>query len=346
MSEEVDLTQALGIPESAKRLRGFILGYIVSRAVHVAAELNIASHLVDGGKDDLELAALCGVHAPILGRLMRMLTSVGVFREDGGQFSNNDVSTHLCDGASQSLRAMARMFAADSHWLTAHALMQCVRTGEPGFQHVFGEELFSYLSRHPDKARLFDEAMVSGSDLMNRAIVAAYDFSRFEVLVDIAGGYGSTLCAILKVNPRLVGALLDLPHVVPKAKAYVESKGLRNRCDFHAGSFLEAVPKGADAYFMKHILHDWDDDRCLQLLRVCHAAMPAQAKLVICEKVLPEANDAVHTRIFDLVMLLQTPGGRERTVEEYRTLLDNSGFRLTQVIPTKVDNSILEAVKT
>ncbi|MFN0316420.1 MAG: methyltransferase [Burkholderiales bacterium] len=340
-----DMTEDFAIPKSAKRLRGLILGYFVSRAVHVAAELDLASHLGNGSKDSMELAALCGVHAPTLNRVMRMLASVGVFTENDGRFSNNDVSQHLRGGVPQSMRAVARMFGADFQWRPAQALMHSVQTGEPGFRHVFGEDLFSYLSRHPGDAQLFDEAMVSSSDLMNRAIVNVYDFSGFGTLVDVAGGYGSTLCAVLEGNPKLKGTLFDLPHVVAKSKGFVESKGLQDRCSWASGNFLETVPKGADAYFMKHIIHDWDDERCLQLLHNCHAAMPAHAKLLVCEKVLPEANDAPHTRILDLVMLLHTPGGRERTEPEYRALFEKAGFHLVRTIPTKVDNSILEVVK-
>ena len=333
------------MPAAATRLRGLILGYVVSRAVQVAAELDIATHLRDGGKDGVELAALCGAHAPTLSRLMRMLVSIGVFVEGDGRFANNALSELLRGDVPYSMRAWARMFGSDTHWLAAQAMMHSAQTGESAFQHVFKEELFSHLSRHPEKARLFDEAMVSGSEQMNRAIIDAYDFSVFTTLVDIAGGYGSTLCAVLTRHPNLKGTLFDLPHVVAKAEGFVASKGLRGRCSMVGGSFLENVPSGADAYFMKHIIHDWDDERCLQLLRNCHMAMPAHAKLLVCEKVLPERNDAPSTRILDMVMLLHTPGGRERTESEYRTLFQKAGFRLTRAIPTKVDNWILEAEK-
>jgi O-methyltransferase domain len=334
-----------GIAEPAAKLRGLILGHLVSRAVHVSAELDLANHLRTGSKNGAELAALCGAHAPTLTRLMRMLVSNGVFAESNGLFSNNQLSELLLSDVPYSMRAWARMFGADFQWSTTQALMHSVQTGEPAFQHVFGEEVFDYLSRHPDQAQLFDEAMVSGSELINRAIVDAYDFSAFTTLVDVAGGYGSTLCTILAKHPNLRGTLCDLPHVVAKAQAFVESKGLRDRCSLVGGSFLESVPKGADAYFMKHIIHDWDDERCLQLLQNCHAAMPAQAKLLVCEKVLPEGNAAAYTRILDIVMLLNTPGGRERTEPEYRALFQKAGFRLTRAIPTKVENWILEAEK-
>jgi hypothetical protein len=333
------------MPEAATRLRDLTLGFVVSRAVQVAADLDLATYLRGGGKDAVELAALCGAHAPTLSRLMRMLVSIGVFAENDGRFANNALSEFLRGDIPYSMRAWARMFGSDSHWLSAQALMHSTQTGESAFQHVFKEELFVHLSHHADKAKIFDEAMVSGSELMNRAIIDAYDFSAFAALIDIAGGYGSTLCAILTQHPNLKGTLFDLPHVVAKAEEFVVSKGLRGRCSMVAGSFLESVPSGADAYFMKHIIHDWDDERCLQLLRNCNKAMPAHAKLLVCEKVLPERNDSPYTRILDMVMLLNTPGGRERTESEYRVLFQKAGFRLTRAIPTKMDNWILEAEK-
>ena len=334
-----------GIPEAALKLRGLILGHIVSRAVQVAADLDLATLLRDDAKSATELAVLCGAHTPTLSRLMLTLVSLGVFTEHHGRFANNEVSKLLRSDVPHSLRAWARMFGVESTWSAAHALMHSVQTGEPAFEHVFGEERFNYLAHHPDEARLFDEAMVSGSELINRAIIDAYDFSGFATLVDVAGGYGSTLCAILAAHPGLKGTLFDLPHVVAKAQVFVESKGLQHRCSLMRGTFLEGVPKGADAYFMKHIIHDWDDERCLQLLLNCHEAMPDHAKLLVCEKVLPEGNGAAYTRILDLVMLLNTPGGRERTEPEYRALFEQTGFRLARAIPTSVDNWILEAEK-
>jgi O-methyltransferase domain len=146
-------------------------------------------------------------------------------------------------------------------------------------------------------------------------------------------------------HPGLKGTLFDLPHVVAKAQGFIQSKGLGDRCSLVHGSFLEGVPKGADAYFMKHIIHDWDDERCLLLLRKCHEAMPHHAKLLVCEKVLPDGSGAPYTRILDLVMLLNTPGGRERTEPEYRALFEKAGLRLTRAIPTGVDNWILETEK-
>lgn len=176
------------MPEAVVQLRGLILGYVVSRAVHVAAELDLANHLRDGNEDSAALAARCGAHAQTLSRLMRMLVTVGVFAERNGRFMNNELSGLLRSDVPNSMRALARMSGADFRWSVVQALMHSVQTGEPAFQHIFKEEIFSYLSHHPDEAQLFDEAMVNGSDLMNHAIVDAYDFSEFTVLVDIAGG--------------------------------------------------------------------------------------------------------------------------------------------------------------
>jgi hypothetical protein len=340
-----DVDSVVGLSDAAVQLRSLTLAYLVSRAVHVAAELDIADHVREGAKGCSELAVLCNVHAPTLYRMMRMLVSHGVFAETNDVFSNNALSNLLRSGVPGSLRATARMFGADPYWTSAQAMRHSLNTGEAAFQHVFSEELFDYLSQHPDQAQVFDEAMVAGSDLINRAILDAYDFSGFRTLVDVAGGYGSTLCAILEAHESLSGILFDLPRLADKAEAFVASKHLSDRCAVVSGSFLESVPKDADAYFMKHILHDWDDERCLQLLRRCRQAMSIRARLLVCEKILPAGNEAAHIRKLDLVMLLNTPGGRERTEPEYRRLFEKSGLRLLRTLPTRAENSILEVEK-
>jgi len=178
-----------------------------------------------------------------------------------------------------------------------------------------------------------------------RAVVEAYDFSGINRIVDVGGGHGTLLSAVLAALPEATGVLYDLPEVIEGADANLKASGQFKRIEKVAGSFFDGVPDNADAYIMKHIIHDWDDERCLQLLRNCHAAMPAHAKLLVCEKVLSEDNRSVYTRIQDLVMLLNTPGGRERTEAEFGALFQKAGFRLTRAISTKVDNWILEVQK-
>jgi len=210
---------------------------------------------------------------------------------------------------------------------------------------MHGSPVFDYLTEHPDSARRFDEGMVAASRLMNAAIVEAYQWDQFGTLVDIAGGVGSTLAAILGANPGIEGVLFDMPHVIERGQDYLAQQGVAARCRTEAGSFFDAIPSGGDAYFLKHIIHDWGDEDCVRILRKCKAAMPDHAKLLVCEKVMPPGNDPSVTKIMDMVMLVLTDGGRERTELEFRELFARADLRLARVWPTKVANSILELTK-
>ena len=205
--------------------------------------------------------------------------------------------------------------------------------------------MFEYLATHPDSARRFDEGMVAASRLMNEALVDAYEWNRFGTLVDVAGGVGSTLAAILRANPSMQGVLFDMPHVIERGRDYLAEQGVEPRCRTVAGSFFDAIPSGADGYFLKHIIHDWDDEDCLRILRNCKAAMADHANLLVCEKVIPPGNEPSITKIMYFVMLTLTDGGRERTEPEFRELFARAGLRLARVLPTKSDNSILELTK-
>ena len=211
---------------------------------------------------------------------------------------------------------------------------------------MFGVQHFEYLSQHPDKAKIFDDAMVSFSSMVNATVAKSYDFSAFKTVVDIAGGYGSTLCTILKSYPVLRGILFDMPHVTEGARKYISEQGVADRCDVVAGDFFGTLPPGADAYFMKHIIHDWDDERCLKILRSCHAAMPRDGKLLVCERIVPPGNTRSYSKLGDLVMLMMTPGGRERTEAQYRALFADGGFELIRLVATESDFTVMESVKS
>jgi hypothetical protein len=192
---------------------------------------------------------------------------------------------------------------------------------------------------------VFDQAMVSSSSLVNRALIEAYDFSRFGRLVDVAGGYGSTLCAVLKATPSLRGVLFDMPHVIENARSLVAEQGLADRVELAAGNMFESVPAGADAYFMKHILHDWDDAACGKILAAIRAAIPPDGRLLVSEKLILPGPTGYYAKIGDLVMLVHNQGGRERTEAEFRELFAAAGFKLIKVVPTAADHSVLEAVR-
>jgi hypothetical protein len=328
------------------QMRGLLMGFVVSRALQVAAELGVADALAGGPKDRAALAREVGADPATLHRLLRACASFGVFEElDDGRYANTPRSELLRGDVQGSMRDLARMYGAASSWQAWSALERSVRSGEPGFAHVHGQTLFEYFAEHPEAARRFDQAMVASSRLLNDAVIEAYDWGQFTTLVDVAGGMGSTLAAILRANPALHGVLFDLDHVVERAREHLREQGVAARCRTESGSFFDAVPGGADAYFMKHILHDWSDADCLRILANCARAMSNRAKLLVCEKLVPPGNDPNVAKTMDLVMLVMTDGGRERTEAEFRGLFTRAGLRMARAVPTRADNYILEVTK-
>jgi hypothetical protein len=240
----------------------------------------------------------------------------------------------------QSQRALARMMGAEQYQ-TWGDLLYSVQTGEKAFDRRFGKPIFDWLAEHPDKAEIFDGAMTGIHGRETGAVIDAYDFSDTRVLADVGGGNGSNLIAVLQANPQLRGMLFDLPHVVERARLHVEAAGLTDRCTLHGGSFFEAVPAGADAYLMRHIIHDWDDELSRTILWNIRKVIPADGKLLIVEAVIPPGNDPFPMKFLDLTMLT-IPGGKERTREEYETLFRESGFALSRIVPTATDMSVIE----
>ncbi len=327
-------------------MRQLMMGFVVSRALQVAAELGLADALAAGPKACEALAREVGAHAATLHRLLRALASLGVFFQlPDGRYANTPSSEPLRGDVAGSIRALARMHGDSSLWQAWSGLEHSVRSGEPSFAHVHGTPVFDYLAAHPESSRRFDEAMVNASRLMNEALVEAYEWDRFGTLVDVAGGLGGTLAAILRAHPRLQGVLFDRPHVIERAREYLVEEAVADRCRTQPGSFFEAIPPGADAYFMKHIIHDWDDENCLRILGNCRTAMPDHAKLLVCEKVIPPGNEPNLAKTMDLVMLALTDGGRERTEQEFGSLFEAAGLRLARVLPTRADNSIFELAR-
>ena len=205
--------------------------------------------------------------------------------------------------------------------------------------------IFEYFAKMPESAAVFDAAMTSISTWESKAVVAAYDFSGINTLVDVAGGHGLMIATILKANRRMRGILFDLPHVTAGATALLQSGGVADRCQIVSGDFFASVPEGGDAYIMKHIIHDWDDDRASQILQNCHRAMQPGGKVLIVDAVIPPGNSAHFGKLLDLEMLVLTPRGRERTQAEFRELLKRSGFRLRRVVPTETHLSVVEATR-
>jgi hypothetical protein len=324
-----------------------VTGYYISRAIHVAATLGIADLLAHGPQPSSALAKATGTHAESLTRVLRLLASVGVFteQEDRG-FALTPLGECLRTGVPGSMRSAALLFAG----ITQEAwrdLLYSVRTGEPAFHHVFGMDSFSYMAQHPEEAANFDAAMADFTKGIAIAVAATYDFSQFGTIVDVGGGNGILLEAILKAHPTLRGVLFDMPHAADRAQQRIEAVGVGERCKAVGGDFFLGVPTGGDAYILKHVIHDWDDARAVTILKNCHRAMGPQGKLLIVEGIYPsriDKSDASRGAASNDVNMLVCTGGRQRSEAEFRSLYDAAGFKLTSIVPTQVRVSIIEGV--
>jgi O-methyltransferase domain len=323
----------------------------VAQVVHVAAQLGLADLLADGPRRIEELAAATNAHTPSLARLLRMLAALGIVAEESdGRISLTPYGAPLRRGVPGSVRDRVLFFAGDWYWRSWGELLYSVRTGEPAFDHVFGMSNFAYWEHNPEAGAVHDANFSEMARDVAPTLAAAYDYSRFGTIADIGGSEGPLLAAILRRNLGVHGILFDLPHVVTGAPAVLAAAGVAERCTVVGGDFFTAVPAGADAYLLKYIIHDWDDERALAILRQCRAAMNTGATLLLIEQLLPDRFEsgaaAIPTAQVNLHMLLLTPGGRERTVGEFRGLLDTAGFALQQVIPTGTPFFIFEALAT
>jgi hypothetical protein len=322
-----------------------LAGSWISQALSIAAKLGIADLLQDGPRSCSSLAQATQTHGDSLYRVMRALASVGVFAEDeDGQFRLTPLAGQLHTNAPGSLRAFAIMLGEHEHWRAWEGMLHSVQTGRPAFDHIFGQSHFSYFEQHPEATRIFDAAMTSRSGIENKAIVAAYDFSQAATVVEVGGGEGSLLQAVLDASPHTQGVLFDQPHVIAAARSGWKDDRQLRRCEFMAGDFFAAVPAGGDLYIVKKVIHDWDDERAQQILINCRKSMFDNGRLLLIEPVIPAANQPSFNKLLDLLMLVWTSGGLERTEAEHRVLLASAGLDLRRVIPTRSGVSLLEAV--
>ena len=318
-------------------------GFWVSRGIYVAAKLGIADHLKAGGKTAKELAELTETHADSLYRVLRMLAMVGIFRQDGKEFSLTPVSETLLSDAPGSLRFAAMAEMGEVHYDAWGNIMHSVKTGGIAFDDHFGMDVWEYFEKDREKANNFNKYMSNNAVQLNDAVSKGYDFSGARKLVDVAGGIGGMISAILVENPQLEGVLFDAPSVIEGAKEYLAEKGLSERCETIGGDFFESIPTGGDVYTMRWIIHDWDDEKSLKILNNIRKVIPENGKLLLVESVIPGENEPHFGKFLDLIMLTMT-GGRERTEEEYKSLLESAGFRLNRVFPTESFISIIEAI--
>ena len=345
---EPNRTTSVDIPPPVAMLQ-MIAGFWVSRALYIAATLGIADLVQDQSRTATELAVATSTHAPSLYRVLRALASVGVFAEDDrGRFALTPLAATLRSDGPGSLRAWATVQLGEDHYQAWGELMHSVRTGEIAFDHVFGMGVWQHRAQHPEKAKRFDEAMANLIGVYNAAVLASYPFSTIEQVVDVGGGDGSLLVILLQANPKMKGVLFDLPHVAERAKQRIADAGLTGRCEVMAGDALTSVPGGGDAYILSRVIHDWDDNHAVTILKNCHRAMTEQGKLLLIERVLPvrvESSSAAQALVLSDLNMMVMNGGRERTEVEYRVLSEASGFRLTKVTPTQSAMSVIEGAR-
>ena len=325
------------------QLLGLINGFQITQAIHAASTLRIADHLKDGPRSVDELASVTQSHAGALYRLLRALAAVGVFREDENRrFSLTPMGDCLRTDSASPIGAWAEFVGSPYVWRTWGRLLHSVRTGENAFQSLNGKDVWHYRAEHPEEGAMFDRAMTDLSRGNAEAVIGAYDFSAFRYVVDVGGGRGLMLAAILHAHPHMQGTLFDQPGVVAQAQPILEARGVAGRCNIVGGSFFDSVPEGGDAYLMRVVIHDWEDAEAIAILKTCRRAMRQTAKLLLIERIVAPPNEVPATKFVDLNMLV-LPGGRERTREEFSDLFAKSGFELTRTAPAGMHN-VIEAL--
>jgi hypothetical protein len=319
-------------------------GYLQTQLLYVAARLRLADLLATGPQSAEDLAAAAGADASVLRRILRGLAINAIVEESQGQFSLTDAGRYLQSGIGDSLRG-AVLSRGDLYYRAASGLLDSARNGGAAFRHVYGTELFDHLTASPDRLVAFQESMVARSQLEAAEVLGAYDFSRYHHIVDVGGGFGVTLAAILRSYPNLHGTLFDRPEVVRAAQERLQAAGVAGRCQLVGGDAFDAVPHGGDLYLLSRVIHDWNDEDAVRILRSCRSAMNPDAGLVLVEAVIADrVSDQPSAILMDLHMLV-LGHGKERTFGEFSGLFARAAFALRHVIPTqgRTGVNILEA---
>jgi O-methyltransferase domain len=329
------------------RLAELLIGARIALTLRVVAERGIADMLGDGAKSAEELSSQAGIPAPSLRRLLRALSYVGVFQEDNdGRFTNSDVSAYLCSGSDPSLREMSLILNDDAMLRGWQHLEQVLETGNPAFAAVNGKTFFEHIASDPKRSETMARFMKGIYGPEGPRIAAGFPFGRFKRLIDVGGGAGHILADILYAHPEVEGAVFDLPRTAEVARRFLGEQGLGHRSEVFAGDFLEAVTPGYDAYFIKSTLHDWDDDKSVQILTNCQNAMLAHGRVLVTEIVLEPGKPIGHPHRFIDMEMMVSFGGKERTADEFGTLMHRAGLRLEQVHPIEESFfSVLEGSK-
>lgn len=331
-------------PHEFRELLEIVRGYQRSRAVTVAAELGIADLLRDGPCGVEELATATDTHAPTLYRLLRALASIGVFLENPGRcFELSPMGQFLRRDHPLSVDPAARFFGADYEWRAWGELQHSVRTGENAAVHAIGRDVWEHRRRHPEHGEVFDGAMRTISRAESAGVLAAHDFGQYGTVADVGGGTGAVLAAVLADHPQTRGILFDQPSVVTGADRVLRDAGVADRVSVVPGDFFAEVPAGADAYLLARILHDWPDEDAVRILRRVRSAMTRDARLLLVEGVVGPPNEDPLVKFLDLMMLV-SPGGQERTEDEWRALLAAADLELTRTTRATPSRHVIEAV--
>lgn len=318
--------------------------YWLPQALHTAAKLRIPDLLVDGPRTAAELARDTQMHEDSLRRLLRTLSSVGVFSEaEDGRFGPTPLSQTLRSDKPDSLRGYLMLVNSEWFWRAWAQLPHTVKSGQPGFEQAHGHSFFEHLSSHPEAGETFNKAMTSFSAISGSEVaVERYDFSTVKTVVDVAGGEGSFLVQLLNAHSHLRGTLFELPPVIEVAKATLAQGGVTGRCELLGGSFFESVPAGHDVYMMKMIIHDWADDQAVRILQSCRQAMRGDSRLLLIEQLIPEQKLQGFQMFIDLTMMAMF-GSKERTAKEFQALFAQAGLELTRTIDLVHGYAIIEA---
>jgi len=339
-AEESDMENTV---QSEQVLNQMIVGSWVTQAIYVAAEIGLADKLDIGPRTANELAGETQTHGDSLYRVLRALASVDIFREDAeGRFTLTEMGKLLRSDAPGSKRSLAIMAGAE-FYRSWGGLLSSVETGGAAFDKVFGKPFFRYMSANPDRWRIYDAAMTGVHDSETVPVLDAYDFRQFRTIVDVGGGNGLALAAILHRHTEARGILFDLPDVAKRAEGVVASAGVSDRCRIVGGDFFDSVPAAGDGYLLRHVIHDWENPEAVAILGNCRDAMRPGGRVLVVENVIPAGNDPCFGKWLDLMMLVV--GGRERTRDQYADLFSAAGLRLTRVVPTAHEVSVIEGVR-
>ncbi|WP_096288610.1 methyltransferase [Mycobacterium ahvazicum] len=320
-----------------------ILNAWVAQSIASAADLGVADALADGALSAEQLANRVGADPDALRRLLRALIGIGIFRQQrDGRYALTPLAETLRTDAPVSMAGMARWVGSPQHREHWSHLTDAIRTGHPVVPELRGKPIFEYLADQAELGEIFNSAMTNLSEFAIVPLTAAYDFSAFGTIVDVGGGHGRLLAAILQAAPNSRGVLFDLPEVVAGAPALFRKYGVDDRVRVEEGSFFDRVPEGADAYVLKSVIHDWSEEDAVRILTNVRTAAPAGARVLLCEFVIPDHDRDFHGKWVDIEMLV-VAGARERTADEYARLFDQAGFRLTRIVDTVSPLSVVEA---